>query len=400
MGAREQPLGPTAPPRARALPPRALATGRAGRALAAALFFFSGLRQIAFAFRRQGASARRAHALSPARQFRGLLHVVFRRNAAPQAYYTHRLFRPADLRRADSFFEHRETQLLLTALYTSLDTAALADKLRFQDFCSTHDLPTPPLWAVFRDGALDPARSAAWLAQPRGDFFVKPTTDFAGHGIARWCHDPATGRYTDGTRSLAHSDLTAAFAAASAGDKALLLQPRLLEGGALRELAGDGVCNFRILTACPPGGPPSVLTAVLRLPNPGHHLTEIFGEVFAAPVDLDSGTLGPAHSKDLGRGTHARHPATGALIGGRRIASWPAVAALALRAHAACPWMPFVGWDIVDTADGPTLLEANAYWGANLCQMAGHRFLGETAFPEIYLAHLARLRPDLLPHAA
>lgn len=380
--------------------PGALAAGPGTRLLSALCFLCSGLRQIALAHRRQGAAARRIHRIPHHRQLRNLLHTVFRRNAAPQSCYTHRLFRPAELRRADRFFEHHETQLLLGALHARLDTAALSDKLRFHDLCQSHELPTVPLLAVFRDGAPDPDRSGPWLAGYQGDVFAKPATDYAGHGIVRWCYDTTTARYSDGTRARSPAELGAALAAASTAGHVTLLQPRLHEGPTLRDLAGDAVCNYRVLTGCAPGAAPVLLTAVLRLPTPGHYLTDLANDIFAAPVDLATATLGAARAKELARGEHLVHPVNGAPIAGRLIANWDGIAALVLRAHAACPWMPFVGWDVVDSATGPVLLEANAYWGANLCQLGGHRFLGETPFPEIYLAHLARLRPDLLPSAA
>ncbi len=378
--------------------PRSLGATRPTRALAAAIYLPCGTRQLLRSFGRQARAARRIHHVPYHRQLAGLLHTVFRRNAAPDCYYIHRLFRPGDLRRLPAFFEHRELQSLLRALHATLDTDAIADKLRCHELCRQHALPTPPLWAVFRAGAIDAGRSGPWLANPRADLFVKPAADYSGHGVVRWCHDPATGRYCDGRRQLDHGELTAETAARSLAGSTFIIQPRLAEGPALADLAGGSVCNYRILTGCAPDTDPVVLTAVLRLPSPGHYLTDVDNDILAAPVAIGSGTLGSAQSKAIERGIHRRHPRSGAPIEGRVVPNWPAVAALARRAHAACAWMPFVGWDIVDTTEGPTLLEANAYWGGNLCQMSGHRFLGETEFPTIFLAHLARLRPDLVQH--
>ena len=65
---------------------------------------------------------------------------------------------------------------------------------------------------------------------------------------------------------------------------------------------------------------------------------------------------------------------------------------MALRAHANLPQMFFVGWDVVDTDQGPMLLEGNVVWGGNLAQMAGNAPLGVTGFPETYLHHRDRRR--------
>lgn len=375
----------------------ALASGRFHQAVAAALYLLSGTRQIARSFFQQARAARRIHRVPLLRQLVGLGHLAFRRNAAPDAYYVHRFFRSSDLRRSGAFFEHRELQVLLRALHRGLDTDAVADKLRFHELCRGHGLPTPPLWAVFHDGAPVPEFGSRWLRDPRSDVFLKPATDYAGHGIVRWCFRPETGTYSDGSRNLTHAELTAEIAASTRDAGTVLVQPRLHEGPALADLAAGAVCNYRILTGCAPDSTPVVLTAVVRLPCPGHYLTDVGNDILAAPVDVATGRLGAAQAKDINRGLHLRHPATGAPIEGRTIPTWSALAELACRAHAACNWMPFVGWDVVDSTEGPMLLEANAYWGGNLCQMSGHRFLGETTFPAIFLAHLQRLRPDLVP---
>ena len=67
--------------------------------------------------------------------------------------------------------------------------------------------------------------------------------------------------------------------------------------------------------------------------------------------------------------------------------------AMALRAHASLPQMIFVGWDVIDTDQGPMLLEGNVVWGGNLAQMAGNHPLGATGFPEIFLHYHSRGRP-------
>lgn len=375
--------------------PGTLAASGGTRALASLVYFASGLRQSLRSFGRNAGMARRIHGVPYRRQLSGVLHTVFRRNASPDIYYIHRLFEGSALKRIDLFFEHRELMLLLRALYASLDTDEIAHKVRFHDFCRLNDLPTPPLWAIFRDGKIEADSSARWLADPHADIFVKPASAFAGQGVARWRYEPETMTYVEGARSLSHAGLTDLFTAESREGGELLVQPRLHEGAELADLAAGAVCNFRILTGCAPEAPAQILTASLRLPPPGHYLTDVDNDIFAAPIDVGAGRLATAQAKALRRGIHSHHPVSGAPIAGRMITGWPKIAALAVRAHNACRWMPFVGWDIVDSAHGPTLLEGNAYWGGNLCQMSGHRFLGETAFPEIYRAHIPRLRPDL-----
>ena len=50
--------------------------------------------------------------------------------------------------------------------------------------------------------------------------------------------------------------------------------------------------------------------------------------------------------------------------------------------------MPTIGWDLVATADGVLILEANAVWHAYLGQQWGRSPLGETAWAEVMLQAL------------
>ena len=71
---------------------------------------------------------------------------------------------------------------------------------------------------------------------------------------------------------------------------------------------------------------------------------------------------------------------------------YAAARALALRAHACFSWVPFVGWDVVVTPDGPVLLEANPDFGVEHSQISMGRPLGETVYPEVYFEYLAAAR--------
>ena len=62
------------------------------------------------------------------------------------------------------------------------------------------------------------------------------------------------------------------------------------------------------------------------------------------------------------------HPDTGAMITGHAIAHWDRVVDLVLGAAAKVSFLEYVGWDIVITAGGPLVLEANINSGVNVIQ--------------------------------
>ncbi|MEE2775439.1 MAG: sugar-transfer associated ATP-grasp domain-containing protein, partial [Acidobacteriota bacterium] len=56
---------------------------------------------------------------------------------------------------------------------------------------------------------------------------------------------------------------------------------------------------------------------------------------------------------------HRVHPETGVAIEGLQVPRWQDLLSTALRAARAFPQMPFIGWDVLVTEEGPALLEAN-----------------------------------------
>jgi hypothetical protein len=117
----------------------------------------------------------------------------------------------------------------------------------------------------------------------------------------------------------------------------------------------------------------------------------------AAPIALHSGVMGKAVAKDPRRGAFPIHPDSGAQIEGVEVPLFKESIDATLAAHNHFPWVPFVGWDVVVTDGGPLLLEANPNWCVELAQIVMGSPLGESAYPDIFLAHLACRSGDVAP---
>jgi hypothetical protein len=91
---------------------------------------------------------------------------------------------------------------------------------------------------------------------------------------------------------------------------------------------------------------------------------------YCVPVDVETGRMrrlllvdGPTRS------ALERHPATDATVEGVTVPHWDAVRELVREAATLHRYAPLVGWDIVVTADGPVLIEANARPSKELLQL-------------------------------
>lgn len=346
------------------------------------LFVFVALRQLPRFFLRYGAYVARHHGVARWRQLRDLWYCTWRHNQFSRHYYWRKLFLLPDRESWLEYLEHRQVNTLLDHLNRFLPITRATNKFLFYHHCLSHDLPTPEVLAAWTGlGRLITAVPVP-LAQ---DLFVKPAADYGSVGIIIIPYDPVTRLHRFAQRHLTWLDLLAELARhARTTGKTLILQPRL-RNAARSSLFGDtDICNLRIVTAHTPCGSPEPIGAFIRLPSSltttGHDR-----HVLIANVDLGNGNMGTGKFREIMKGEYQFHPDTGSPIAGHCVPEWSQMLALAVRAHRTFPWIPFVGWDIVDTDRGIMLLEANAYWGADALQLPGAVPLGRTRFPEIYL---------------
>ena len=99
-------------------------------------------------------------------------------------------------------------------------------------------------------------------------------------------------------------------------------------------------------------------------------------------IDIETGQVTRAIA-GVGRAqqTNPRHPRTHDPLQGFGVPDWEAVKQLVADAHSAFPGLICPGWDIALCADGPKILEINAFGDIDLSQHAyrrgflDHRFL-------------------------
>ena len=91
----------------------------------------------------------------------------------------------------------------------------------------------------------------------------------------------------------------------------------------------------------------------------------------SAIVNTETGELGRAVAYP-GTGSLVwfdEHPDTGAMIKGVHIPNWEKIADKLLELARMCPFLPYVGWDIIVTEDGMKILEGNNHSDVNLIQV-------------------------------
>jgi glutathione synthase/RimK-type ligase-like ATP-grasp enzyme len=251
---------------------------------------------------------------------------------------------------------------------------ALADKARFYARCREASLPHPETVATVTGGRL------AHGADPAGrELVAKPADGEGGDGLVM------LGPFADAADLAARLPTSVRMARGM-----MVIQPRIATHPTLRDLALAALPTVRVVTILDEAGAPEVASATFRFASdPAAQVDNMKAGGLISAVDLEAGTLGLA-CLGYGGGDHAVHPATGARIVGRTLPDWPAVKALAIRAHAdAFGDYALIGWDVAMTLQGPLLIEGNGKPGVLMPQRAARRGLGEGRYGELLAHHLA-----------
>ncbi len=124
--------------------------------------------------------------------------------------------------------------------------------------------------------------------------------------------------------------------------------------------------------------PTSVNTTRAWLHQPRQGVWELFAAVFrmgtgrqatdnwqagglTAPIDIETGRLGPAINETVERPVYVVHPTSNVPIEGNLVPDWPKIPPLCKRVGPAFPYLRLVGIDIAVGLDGPVVLEVEAW---------------------------------------
>lgn len=264
-------------------------------------------------------------------------------------------------------------------------TCRLNDKRVFYDYCKTHSLPAPRIYATINQGAISVSGPA-----PKTDLVIKPARGRGGAGVR-------IARFLDGEFALTDGDKTMSFADLLEGlstDKKseTIVCERIVNHPDLQGLAIDGLSTLRLTTCINESGKSELVTSVLRMPaETGVPIDNIKRGGLIAPVNPETGRLGAA-KKGKRLGSWIRHPVSGADIEDLQLPCWREAKELVLNAHdAVFADYTVIGWDIAITANGPYIIEGNSKPCVIIAQRGPDAGLGDQRFGNLIAYHLERI---------
>lgn len=171
---------------------------------------------------------------------------------------------------------------------------------------------------------------------------AKPAEGFGGAGIDRIDTAEITDPVSWRTTQLA-KDQT-------------LLEEVLAQHPELDALYPGSVNTIRLITFLDATGHFHVIAGVLRIGN-GGVIDNFAGGGMFTMLDDDGVTLYPGVDKQSN--VFERHPVTGVQIAGLHVPMYDEAVAMVERLSRRLPQIPYMGWDIAITPDGPAVIEAN-----------------------------------------
>lgn len=235
-----------------------------------------------------------------------------------------------------TWMTHPKAFRLNSSLNSADSRAIVGDKIRFlTDFA---DL-TRREWIDASSASV--GELTDFLARhPR--VIAKPSRGEGGTGIAIYdrqvIDDVATWR-----TALIDSDQT-------------LLEEVLSQHEALAELYPDSVNTVRMITFRDPHDKLHVIASVLRIGNGSVIDNFASGGMFTM---LDDAGVALYPGVDKQSHIYPMHPVTGTPIQGFQVPHYSEIVEMVADAAKRLPTVPYVGWDIAVTPEGPSLIEAN-----------------------------------------
>jgi alpha-L-glutamate ligase-like protein len=246
------------------------------------------------------------------------------------------------------------------------------DKLRMRNLCLRIGVPTPAVYAAV--GSYAQLRRLAELLRHRDDFVLKPNRGSAGRGVLviigregdTFVRHNGERLGLDQVRQHLSDILSGMYSLGGRPDEAIV-QQRVRLHPAFEPITYKGIPDLRVILY---RNQPAM--AMLRLPTKASNgRANLHQGGIGTGVDLESGVT---HHAVLRNRACEKHPDTGVSVVGRSVPYWPDVLRMSRRAAEAVG-LGYVGIDIiVDAAEGPMLLEANARPGLAI-QIANNRGL-------------------------
>jgi hypothetical protein len=172
-------------------------------------------------------------------------------------------------------------------------------------------------------------------------------------------------------------------------EETMLIQKSYKNHADIAHLSNGALATNRINTYIDKKGDTQILFSMFLMPVGQSIISNGSGGSILAKVDLVEGSLGKGIKMNNPNFQLINHPDTKQPIEGTVLPHWDRAKMLCKQGHNLYKDIPFIGWDVCYTNDGPKILEANLNWSIELWQIT-HENFDKLLFQEILEFHVKR----------
>ncbi len=321
------------------------------------------------------------YGVSLTRQFVDLLNLAFLHGVPPHFYYSCGLILQPRAEWFYTIFTHElpHWHQVFSGSNNSINARRLlSDKNIFAGDAVRAGLAVVPVSDVLRRG--EAIRREEIFKE--SDCFVKPVTGSGGRDCFELFYNRAAREYLlRGREDLKGEENIVDFLAKRTAEQDFIIQPLLFNHPQVDNFCNpSGLVTIRLVTARGSDGT-MVIGAVFEIPRADSRVTwHLFG------IDCVKGEIlaHPEYLRLLMK-ENAAEPAPD--LSGKSVPFWAEILRLCTDAHSILvPEILSVGWDVVITPAGPSLLEGNVNWSVAPIQLFSGKPLLKTPLAEIYVA--------------
>jgi hypothetical protein len=207
------------------------------------------------------------------------------------------------------------------------------------------------------------------LCRSRGALVVKPRDGSYGEDVSILKYDAAANAIVRNGQPVAPADL-----APGRFKPDMIVTDFVRQAEYSRRIFAGTTNTIRLLTLVDPdNGRAFAAIAVHRFGSSKSGAVDNFSAGgYSAPINLETGVMGklagyPYNGPPVPR--HDAHPETGERVAGLQVPHWPLIRDGLLHAAERFAFAPYIGWDVVVTDDGYSVIEGNNHTGTPALQV-------------------------------
>ena len=332
-----------------------------------------------------GPGIRKEYCCSFFKQFYRMMVVAFIKRVQPKYFRSYLLFLDERWSKVDSFtFDQYEVQYKLVDACCAEEKEILQSKLRFYKYCKKLSFNSPEVLGAFDDGKII-YQGNDKLQMPEADIFVKDIYGKSGQGTKRfYFHGDG---YSDSEANFySKEDIRNFLLNYSKEVRPTVVQKIEKNHSSWLPFTSGSLCTCRLVTVkMSSGNSIKPLFCMLRMPIGKSDADNFALGGIASAIDLETGVFKRAMAvKPInGRFQFDSHPDTGQPITGTPLPHLDQIINYAIKIHSTFK-IPFLGWDVAMTENGPCVIEGNIGWGADIVEATLNKPLIETEYPELF----------------